>query len=193
MPTEERVEKVRKILTFRQPDLRVVLEEVKNVHNASAIVRTCDAAGVLYLDVISSTREPFPVNEAISTRAEKWLELQYYSSVEECLRQLKKKGLKIAGTCLSDDSIPYNKIDYTQPIALVFGNESEGVSEKALSLSDYRIKIPMIGMVHSLNLSVSAGIILYEAMRQRAQKGFYKKTRLSKKEFESCLKKWLGT
>jgi tRNA (guanosine-2'-O-)-methyltransferase len=193
VPTEERVEKVRKVLALRQPDLRVVLEEVKNVHNASAIVRTCDAAGVLYLDIISSSKEPFPVNEAVSTRAEKWLELQYHPSVEECLKQLKKKGFRIGGTCLSDDSIPYNKIDYTQPMALVFGNESEGVSEKALSLSDYRIKIPMIGMVHSLNLSVSAGIILYEAMKQRAQKGFYKKTRLSIKEFESCLKKWLGT
>jgi tRNA (guanosine-2'-O-)-methyltransferase len=180
-------------LALRQPDLRVVLEEVKNVHNASAIVRTCDAAGVLYLDIISSSKEPFPVNEAVSTRAEKWLELQYYTSVEECLKLLKKKGFKIAGTCLSGDSIPYNKIDYTQPIALVFGNESEGVSEKALSLSDYRIKIPMIGMVHSLNLSVSAGIILYEAMKQREKKGFYKKTSLSLKEFESCLKKWLGT
>ena len=74
MPTKERIEKVKRVLSLRQPDLRIVLEEVKNKHNASAVVRTCDAAGILHMDVISESGEAFPVNEAISTRAEKWLQ-----------------------------------------------------------------------------------------------------------------------
>lgn len=193
MPTKERIDKAKNVLSFRQPDLRIVLEEVKNTHNASAVVRTCDAAGILYVDIISSGQESLPVNEAISTRAEKWIQFQYYASVSDCFTQLKKKGLKIAATCLRDDSLPYTALDYTQSMAIVFGNEAEGISEEALALSDYKIRIPMIGMVQSLNLSVSVGIILYEAMQQRQQKGFYKKKRLSSEEFEAVMERWLGT
>jgi len=193
VPTKERIEKVKKVLSLRQPDLRVVLEEVKNTHNASAVVRTCDAAGILYLDIISASQETFPVNEAISTRAEKWIQFNYYTSTSECLKRLKKEGFKIAATHISKDSIPHTALDYTQPLALVFGNEAEGISEEALSLTDYKIKIPMVGMVQSLNLSVSVGIILYEAMMQRKKKGFYKKERLSSAEFKKYLEKWLGS
>ena len=192
MPTEERIRKVKHVLSLRQPDLRIVLEEVTNTHNASAVVRTCDAAGILYLDIISACGEPFPVNEAISTRAEKWLQFAYHTSTEDCLMELKEKGFKIAATHLGDQSIPYTTLDYTQPIAIVFGNESEGISEGARNLADFIIKIPMIGMAQSLNLSVSVGIILYEALKQRMAKGFHKETRLSQKEFKSLLKSWLN-
>ncbi len=191
MPTEERIEKVERVLSFRQPDLHIVLEEVTNTHNASAVARTCDAAGILYLDIITSEKKPFPVNKAISTRAEKWLNFTYYSSTKKCLNLLKKKGFKIAVTQLGDKSLPYTNLDYTQPMALVFGNESEGISDEALKLADYVIKIPMFGMAQSLNLSVSVGILLYEAIRQRLQKNEIKQSHLSKKEFESFRKKWL--
>lgn len=192
MPTQERIGKVKKVLSLRQPDLRIVLEEVKNIHNASAVVRTCDAAGILYVDIISSNQKPLPVNEAISTRAEKWIQFHNYTSTTDCLVELKKKGFKIFATHLNDDSLPYTSMDYTQPAAVVFGNESEGISPEALELADYKIKIPMIGMAQSLNLSVSVGIILYEAMKQRLEKGFYKKKRLSKEEFDTFYKNWLG-
>ncbi|UCE42069.1 MAG: RNA methyltransferase [Candidatus Aminicenantes bacterium] len=191
MPTKERVQKVERVLSLRQPDLRIVLEEVTNTHNASAVVRTCDAAGILYLDIISSTGEPFPVNEAISTRAEKWLHFSNYRSTKECLSHLKQKGFKIAATCLGEKSVPHTDIDYTQPLAVVFGNESEGISEEARDMADYVIKIPMVGMAQSLNLSVSVGIILYEAMKQRMEKEFYKEKRLSHEEFKAFLKAWL--
>ena len=190
MPTKKRIEKVKRVLSFRQPDLRIVLEEVKNTHNASAVVRTCDAAGILHVDVISAEKETFPINEAISTRAEKWIQFQYYTSASDCLNSLKKKGIKIAATHISEDSLPYTSLDYTQPMAIVFGNEAEGLSAEALALADYKIKIPMIGMAQSLNLSVSVGIILYEAMKQRREKGFYKETRLSAEEIEGFMKKW---
>ena len=192
MPTEERIQKVKKVLSFRQPDLRIVLEEVTNTHNASAVVRTCDAAGILHIDIISKEKEPFPINEAITTRAEKWLHFNNYTSTKECLLRLKKEGFRIAATHLGPDSILYSDIDYTLPLAVIFGNESEGISDVARELSDFIIKIPMFGMAQSLNLSVSVGIILYEAMKQRAAKGFYKKNRLPDKEFKAFMKKWLN-
>ena len=191
MATKERIEKVEKVLSLRQPDLRVVLEEVTNTHNASAVVRTCDAAGILYVDIIYAQPDPFPVNEAISTRADKWLHFTRYESTPECLNQLQKDGFKIAATHLGPQAVPYTSLDYTQPLALVFGNESEGISEEALQRADYVIKIPMLGMAQSLNLSVSAGIILYEAIKQRMEKGFYDKSRLSPNEFKKFKTKWL--
>ncbi len=192
MPTKERIEKVERVLSLRQPDLRVVLEKVTNTHNASAVARTCDAAGILHLEIISLGQKPFPINEAISTRAEKWLHFNHYSSTSECLSLLKEKGFKIAATHLSNESISYQAVNYTEPTAIIFGNESEGISSEALGFADYVIKIPMIGMVHSLNLSVSVGIILYEAMRQRAAKDFFNKTRLSLDEYETFRTKWLS-
>lgn len=192
MPTKERIRKVKRVLSFRQPDLHVVLEEVTNTHNASAVVRTCDAAGVMYLDIISATDEPFPVNEAISTRAEKWLHLSYYPSASECFRRLKQKGLKIVATYLGEESLPYTSLDYTQPLAVVFGNEAEGISEEARNVADYKIRIPMFGMAQSLNLSVSVGIILYEALKQRMESGYYNAARISPKEFKTFMKVWLG-
>ena len=191
MPTQERINKAKQVLSFRQPDLRVALEEVTNTHNASAVVRTCDAAGIMYVEIISSAMEPFPVNRAISTRAEKWLKLNYYASATKCLKHLKDEGFTIVATHLGDDAIPYTSLDYTEPTLIVFGNESEGISEEALKLSDHIIKIPMVGMVQSLNLSVSVGIILYEAMKQRQDKGYYSGSRLSVDEFQSFLNQWL--
>jgi len=193
MPTKERIKKVKRVLSLRQPDLRVVLEEVTNTHNASAVVRTCDAAGILYVDIISQNCAPLPLNEAISTRAEKWIQLNYYSSASECFASLRKKGVKIVATHLGEETLPYTELDYTQSLAIVFGNESGGISEEALNLTDYRIKIPLIGMVQSLNLSVSVGIILYEALRQRREKGYFQKKGLSPEEFEKYFGEWLDS
>jgi len=191
MPTERRKNRVKDVLSHRQPDLRVVMEDITNTHNASAVVRTCDAAGILYVDIIYSRPEPFPINDSISTKTEKWIQFSHYSSTKECLRFLKKQGLKIACTHLGSEAVPYNSVDYTQPIAVVFGNESDGVSDTAMSHSDFLIQIPMFGMVQSLNLSVSAGIILYEACQQRRQKGLYNKSRLSKETFKTLWNEWL--
>jgi len=192
MPTEKRIERVTRVLSSRQPDLRVVLEGVTIAHNASAVIRTCDASGVLYLDIISPNPELVEFNEAITTRTEKWLEIKVHSSSRECLTRLKKEGLKIAAAHLGEASIRYTELDYAQPLVLVFGSESEGISEESLRLADYRIKIPMVGMVQSLNLSVSVGIILYEAFKQRREKGFFDGRRLKDPEFERLRSKWLG-
>ncbi|OGD22743.1 MAG: hypothetical protein A2W03_04100 [Candidatus Aminicenantes bacterium RBG_16_63_16] len=192
MPTPGRIEKVSRVLSRRQPDLRVVLEGVAIAHNASAVIRTCDAAGVLYLDIVSPSPDILAINRAISTRAEKWVETRLYGSLDECLPHLKKAGLKVAVTHLGESALPPSAVDYTQPLAVVFGSEAAGVSARALKYADYEIRIPMFGMVQSLNLSVSVAIILYEAMRQRLAAGFYEKRRLTDAEYEYFFKKWLA-
>ncbi|MBC7361028.1 MAG: hypothetical protein H5U06_01895 [Candidatus Aminicenantes bacterium] len=192
MPTEKRKEKIINVLSKRQPDLRVVLEDVAIAHNASAVARTCEAVGVLNLHIISKEPEKVIFNEAISTRAEKWLNIHFHRTTEECLSILKNQGFKIAVTTLAEKTIPYTEVNYCQPVAIVFGNESKGVSSDALNFADYFIRIPMVGMVQSLNLSVSVGIILYEAFRQRQAKGLYSSSRLQPEEFDEMLKYWLS-
>jgi tRNA (guanosine-2'-O-)-methyltransferase len=191
MRTPERVAKVTRVLAHRQPDLRVVLEEITNVHNANAVLRTCDAAGILHVDVIGGGGDPLPINGAVTTRADKWLDIHYYPTVKDCLSKLKADGFLIAATHLGEGAIPYSSLDYTRPTAVVFGNEREGLSASALEFADVRIKIPMFGMVQSLNLSVSAGVILYEAIRQRLGRGFFDERRLSPEEFKDALDRWL--
>jgi len=192
MPTQARIKKVKQVLSNRYSDLRVVLEEVKNTHNASAVVRTCDAAGIQFLDVISAEQEPFSVNEAISTRAEKWLHMYHYTSTSECLLSIRNQGFKIAATTLSEKSVPYNEIDYSNPTAFVFGNEADGTSRTACDYADHLIHIPMKGMAQSLNLSVSVGIVLYEAIRQRNQNRSYQHAGLDDKTYMKFMEDWLG-
>jgi tRNA (guanosine-2'-O-)-methyltransferase len=191
MPTERRIAGVRRVLDRRQPDLRVVLEGVAIAHNASAVMRTCDAAGVLHLDLISPNPALLAFNEAISTRADRWLEITTHASTAACLAPLKKAGLEVVATRLSDRARPYTELDYTRPLALVFGSESLGISDEALAFADEVIQIPMVGMVRSLNLSVAVAVVLYEAFKQRAARGFFDGRRLSEADFDRLFKKWL--
>lgn len=192
MPTAQRIERVKRLLSLRQPDLRVVLEGVAIAHNASAVIRTCDAAGILYLDLVSPNPDLLGINKAISTKAEKWLEVRIHKSLKSCLLPLKKKGFQVAVTHLGEGAVEYTEFDYTRPLAIVFGSESEGVSAEALRVADHRIRIPMLGMVQSLNLSVSVGVILFEALKQRRAAGFYERRRLGDEEFDRYLRKWLA-
>ncbi len=191
MPTPERIAKVKQVLNRRQPDLRVVLDHVLIAHNASAVLRTCDAAGILYVDLISPNPEAIQFNRAISTRADKWLEISIHKNPADCLKPLKEKGFQIIATHLGPDSLCFRDVDYTLPTVLLFGSEAEGVTPEAIIWADKKIKIPMVGMVQSLNLSVSVGIILYEALRQREALGYFQQRRLSDQEYERLLKKWL--
>ena len=192
MPTSERIEKVERVLASRQADLRVVLEGVTLAHNASAVMRTCDAAGVLHLDLIGPNPEALKPNKAISTRADKWLEISVHPTPAACLRPLKEAGYQILATHLRKDSVPYTEIDLARPVAIVFGSEAEGITEECLSLADKVVRIPMFGMVQSLNLSVSVAVMLYEALRQREAAGYRDKARLPAGELERLRGKWLN-
>jgi len=192
MPTPERIEKVERVLARRQADLRVVLEGVTNAHNASAVMRTCDAAGVLHLDLIGPNPELLQPNKAISTRADKWLEIGIHPTPAACFGPLKAAGFEIIATHLVREAVPYTDVDLARPVALVFGNEADGLTEESLAFADRNVRIPMLGMVQSLNLSVSVAVILYEALRQRAARGYGEAARLPDAELERLRKQWLN-
>ena len=178
------------VLNKRQKDLILFVDDVKNEHNFSAIIRTCDAVGVLYLYYYYSLKREIPINEGITMGAHKWVLLEKVNHKVEVLKELKKKGFQIVSTYLSEKSIDFRSVDYTKPTVIVVGNEMSGVSEEIVDISDYQIIIPMYGMVQSLNVSVATGVILYEAQRQREKAGLYDKPSLSEEEKEEILKKW---
>ncbi len=165
-----------------------MVEEVKNPHNISAILRTADAAGLQHVCIIDPLGEGFNVNEAISTGAEKWLTIDRFYSAKLCFESLRRKGFRIAATTLEGNPTPIYEYDFTRRVAVVLGNEKRGVRKHTLEIADDRIIIPMRGMVQSLNVSVSAGIILFEAVRQRLQAGL--KDPLPGEEVEELLRRW---
>ncbi len=191
--TLEREERIRSVLEKRQPTLRVVLENIHDPHNLNAILRSCDATGVLNVDLLY-TYEDFPDlikhGKQSSSGARKWIRRAEYSSEKECLSSLKKKGFKVYASALNEKAIPLHDINLTEKVALVFSNEHKGASEELLELADAPFYIPMVGMTQSLNVSVAAAVSLYEAFRQRKEAGFYENTQLSEDEFESIVHEW---
>ena len=104
---------------------------------------------------------------------------------------MKRAGFEIVATHLRPDTVPYTDIDFAKPVALVFGSEANGISDDCLAFADKVVRIPMLGMVQSLNLSVSVAIMLYEALRQRAMKGYAGASRLPAEEYARLRKEWL--
>ncbi len=188
--SEKRLKKITNTLKQRQFDLMVVLENIHDPHNVSAILRTCDAVGIPKVSLVY-TIEKFPkIGKKSSASAFKWVERQKFNSIDSCYSELRKNGFKIYASSICDDSKSIYDIDFTEKVAVVLGNEHRGVSSDAEKLADERIMIPMFGMVQSLNVSVAAAIILYEAARQRIEKGKYDKSQLDETELERLIEQW---
>ena len=188
--TERRTNKIRSVLEARQPTLKLVIENIHDPHNVSAIFRTCDAAGIPKVSLLYYI-EKFPkISKKSSASAFKWVERDKFNSVDECYDSLRKDGFKIYASQISNDAKEIYDLDYTAKVAIVLGNEHRGISEEAAKLADERFLIPMYGMVQSLNVSVSAAIIIYEALRQRKKKGMYDKSNYSSIEIEELVTKW---
>lgn len=168
----------------------VVLENIHDPHNVSAILRTCDAVGIPKVSLVY-TIEKFPkIGKKSSASAFKWVEREKYKSIENCYSQLRKDGYKIYASSISEDAKSIYELDLSERVAIVLGNEHRGVSKEASQLADERIIIPMFGMVQSLNVSVAAAIILYEAARQRIMKGKYELSQISEKELDRLIEQW---
>lgn len=188
--TDKRKEKIHKVLTARQQSLRVVMENIHDPHNVSAVFRTCDAAGVPKVSLLYYI-EKFPkIGKKSSASAFKWIEKEKHSDVKSCYENLRKEGFKIYASALADDAVNLYDLDLTEKVAIVMGNEHRGVSDEAASYADKKFIIPMFGMVQSLNVSVAAAVILYEAARQRMVKGLYDQSELVTPEFEELYNKW---
>jgi tRNA (guanosine-2'-O-)-methyltransferase len=190
--SEKRTNKIISVIKSRQKSLHVVLENVHDPHNVSAIFRTCDSVGVGKVSLVYNV-EPFPkIGKKSSASAYKWVEKEKYKNVKDCFDALKKNGYKILVSSISSDSKSIYDLDFTQKTAIVFGNEHRGVSEEAEDLADDKFIIPMFGMVQSLNVSVAAAICLYEALRQRTIKGMYDKSEFSEEELNSKIENWIN-
>ena len=189
--TPERREKLQAVLGKRQNDITIVLENVFDPHNISAVMRTCDAVGVQELYVLN-TKIPRHKKWGAksSSSAAKWLTVYQFENAEECFSELKKKYSKILTTHLSSDALNLYEIDLTQPVALVFGNEHSGVSEEIRNLADGNFIIPQAGIIRSLNISVACAVTLYEAYRQKTLAGHYDKAKLNGDVLKDLMDKW---
>jgi len=190
MRTERRMSRLETVLRRRQPDLTVVMENIHDPHNVSAILRSCDAAGVMGVQLIYTSTEFPDFGKKSSASAKKWVEQRRFERVQECYQKLHEEGYAIYATHLEEAAKEPYEIDMTQKIAFVVGNEHEGVSMEAAQLADGIIQIPMFGMIQSLNVSVATAVILFEAVRQRIAAGHYTKTKLSEIDLTKLLKEW---
>tara|TARA_Y100001968_G_C19244538_1_gene661185 strand:- start:34 stop:669 length:636 start_codon:yes stop_codon:yes gene_type:complete len=147
-------------------DLTVLIENVEKPHNLSAIIRSCDAVGVLETYAIFN-KDKFLTFNSTAQGSQKWIKINQFKQTKEAINVLKKKGFKLYGTNLNPNSIDYRKCNFKGPTAFLLGAEKWGISKEASALVDEHIHIPMRGMVESLNVSVAASALLFEALRQR--------------------------
>jgi tRNA (guanosine-2'-O-)-methyltransferase len=190
--TPERKEKLSTVLSKRQPDLTVVLENVFDPHNISAVMRTCDAVGIQEIYILN-TKIPRHKKWGArsSSSAAKWLTIHQFDNEQECFIALRKRYSLILTTHLSSDAVGLYEINMTQPIALVFGNEHNGVSDEIRALADGNFIIPQVGIIRSLNISVACAVTLYEAFRQKEAAGHYNRDDMDHVMKAELLKQWM--
>ncbi len=192
--TERRQERIELALRRRQPDLSLVLEDVHDPHNVSAVLRTCDAVGVLRVHVVYVDETP-PARAFARTSsgsASKWIEIIRHASIAECYAELRSDGQKILATALQPGSVNLYETNLAEPVALVFGNEMRGLTAAAIEGADGLISLPMMGMIQSLNISVACAITLYEALRQRRASGGYDLPSLGESVRATLRDEWLN-
>ena len=175
MPTDERMNTFKRVAAQRQAGLTVVIEDVFDPHNLGAIARSCDAFGIQEINIIFDTHpefDPKDVGKNSSTATNKWLNYRIHHDSERALRTLKDEGWLIVAAVLDPKAESLFQADLSHPrLALLLGNEKEGLSAKALQMADRLLTIPMQGIAQSMNVSVSAALFLYEVTRQRRTHG----------------------
>lgn len=189
--TPRRLAKMKAVLAKRQPDLTLVLSNIHDPHNVSAIYRSCDAFGIKNVH-LHYTNTAFPVlGRKSSASARKWVDSIRHRNTAEMFEALREQNFQILATSFSETAKSLWNWDFLKPTAIILGNEHEGVEHDLLAQSDGEIYIPMMGMIQSLNVSVAAAVVLAEAARQRQEAGWYEASRMNKDEFEKNLENWL--
>ncbi|MDE2745948.1 MAG: RNA methyltransferase [Chloroflexota bacterium] len=160
---------MREVLARRHDDLVVVLENIHDAHNASAILRSCDAFGIGRVALVY-TNQVFPeISGGVAAKVQKWLQIDRFASAEACVSALHDEGIRVFATELTDDSQDYFDVNFSGPSAIVLGNEHAGCSAEMVALADAGIIVPMVGFVQSLNVSVAAAVVMAEIARQRRE------------------------
>ena len=189
--TPEREERITKVLDKRQDSITIVLENVFDPHNISAVMRTCDAVGVQEIFVLN-TRIPRHKKWGAksSSSAANWLTVHQYEDAAACFAHLRQNYEKIYTTHLDSEAVGLYEMDLTRRVALVFGNEHAGVSDEIRALSDGNFIIPQVGIIKSLNISVACAVTLYEAFRQKNAAGHYAQPGLPEAKYRQLAKEW---
>lgn len=167
--TEERAQRIEDVLSGRTSRVATVVEGLVNMGNVSAVMRSAEALGYQSFHVITGG-DLFKDSQRTSQGAEKWLDVYQWETPADCIGYLKEEGRRILVTHLDDRSISIDAVDFTNPAAVVFGNERDGVSREMLELADDRIIVPMVGFVRSFNISVAAAVSLYHAYCDRRKR-----------------------
>ncbi len=189
--TPERNERLTNVLNKRQPDLAVVLENVFDPHNISAVMRTADAVGIQDIFILNDKMPPHKKWGAkSSSSAAKWLSIHQFTNADECFAELRKRYKKIYTTHLSTDAVGLYQLNLTDSVALVFGNEHSGVSEAIIAKADGNFIIPQVGIIKSLNISVACAVSLYEAFRQKKNAGHYDTIKLTGQQLKALENEW---
>ncbi len=189
--TPERRHRIESVLSKRQGNLTLILENVFDPHNISAVMRSCDAVGIEEIYVLN-TRIPRHKKWGArsSSSAAKWLTVHQFDNLEACMAEVRKKYSKVLTTHLGDDSKSLYELNLTESVALVFGNEHAGVTDEIRALADGNFIIPQVGMIQSLNISVACAVTLYEAFRQKQAAGQYDSLGLRSERFNELQKQW---
>ena len=188
--TARRMERMRRALERRQPDLAVLMDQVHKPHNLGAVLRTCDGVGVATVHAVTRRGEPSP-RRAASSGVGQWVDVRTHPDIPAAMAELREQGFSVYAAHLSDEAVDFRSVDYTRPSAILLGAEKHGVGLEAAALADRHITIPMHGLGASLNVSVAAAVILYEAERQRAAAGLYDRPRLADETIRRKLFEWL--
>lgn len=189
--TPERYQRLVRVLNKRQNNLAVVLENVFDPHNISAVMRSCDAVGIQDVYVLNS-RIPRHKKWGVksSSSAAKWLTIHQFTEVQPCFDALREKYDRVMTTHLSSDAVSIYEMDFTGSLALVFGNEHSGVSDDIRALADGNFIIPQVGIIKSLNISVACAITIYEAYRQKHLAGHYEQKNLPDEQYQGLMNQW---
>lgn len=187
--TPQRFARLNAVLDARQPDLTVVMDNVHKTHNFSAILRSCDAVGVVEVHAVWPNPRLRP-NRPAASGAGKWVQVNTHGNIESAVNRLKAHDFQVIAAHPNPKAVDFRQVDYTRPTALLMGAELEGVSDIALACADRWVFIPMNGMVASLNVSVAAATLLFEAQRQRLAAGLYDRPRLDREQRQKILFRW---
>lgn len=184
-----RLARLNAILDGRQTDLTVLLDDLQKAHNVSAVIRTCDAVGIGEVHAVTSDPS-FKAKTTSAAGSEKFVRIRLHDSHKQAVAALHDAGYQIFAAHLSDDSIDFRSVDYTRSTCVLMGQEGPGVSDQLAAMVDGSISIPMVGAVESLNVSVAAAVILFEAQRQRSAAGMYQQPQMPAATRQHLLFEW---
>lgn len=184
------MKRLESVLRHRQPDLTVVMENIHDPHNVSAVLRSCDAAGAMSVQLVYTNNEYPKIGKKSSASARKWVERRQFNTITECYAKLHEEGFVVYATHLAVEAKSPYEVDLTKKVAIVVGNEHAGVSDEAATQADGIIQIPQFGMIQSLNVSVATAVLLFEAVRQRIAAGQYDQAKFDENELQRLLKVW---